>query len=85
MGKVSISMNIFSLLYSQILPVLQAVPLHPVRNEKDLPVTVNMLVTKYQREVMTYPLSEHVPDLTTKDDIVRVRGEIDRIYKDFRY
>ncbi len=85
MGKISISMNIFSLSYSQILPVLQAVPLHPVRNEKDLPVAVNMLVTKYQREVMTYPLSEHVPDLTSKDDIVRVRKEIDRTYMNLRF
>lgn len=84
-GKTGVSMNIFSLSYSQILPVLQEVPLHPVRNEKELPVAVDMLVNKYQREVMTYSLSEHVPDLTSKDDIVQVRKEIDRIYMNLRF
>ncbi|MBA7665639.1 MAG: nucleotidyltransferase [Calditrichaeota bacterium] len=84
-GKLEVSMNIFSFSYPLIMPVLQAMPLHPVRNEKELPIAVNLLVTEYQREVMNYPLSEHVPDLTTKDDIIRVRGEIDRLYKDFRY
>ncbi len=84
-GKLGVSMNIFSFSYSQILPVLKEVPLHPVRNEKELPVAVNLLVTEYQKEMMTYPLSEHVPDLTSKDDIVRVRGEIDRIFKDLRF
>ncbi len=84
-GKLEVSMNIFSFSYSLILPVLQVVPLHPVRNEKELPFAVNLLVTEYQREVMNYPLSEHVPDLTTKDDIVRVREEIDRIYMNLRF
>ncbi len=84
-GKIEVSMNIFSFSYSRILPVLYEVPLHPVRNEKELSVAVNMLVTEYQKEVMTYPLSEHVPDLTSKDDIVRVRGELDRIFKNIKF
>lgn len=85
MGKISISMNIFSLSYSQILPVLQATPFHPVRKEKELPVTVNMLTKEYHKEVMTYPLSEHVPDLTSKDDILRVQRELDQLYTNFSF
>ena len=84
-GKIEVSMNIFSFSYSRILPVLNEVPLHPVRNEKELPIAVNMLVTEYQKEVRTYPLSEHVPDLTSKDDIIRVRGELDRLFKNIRF
>ncbi|UCH61821.1 MAG: NTP transferase domain-containing protein [Fidelibacterota bacterium] len=84
-GKLEVSMNVFSFYYPLILPVLQAVPLHSVRNEKELPIAVNMLATEYHGEVMNYPLSEHVPDLTSKDDILRVREEINRLYKDFRY
>ncbi len=78
-GRIRVSMNIFALSYSQILPVLEGVPLNPDRNEKELPQAVNMLASDYQREVMTYPLSEHVPDLTSKDDIARVQSEIGTI------
>jgi len=78
-GKVRVSMNIFALSYSQILPVLEEVPLNPDRDEKELPQAVSMLVSVHRREVMTYPLSEHVPDLTSKDDITRVQSEIGTI------
>lgn len=72
-GMIGVSMNIFSLNYDQILPFLEKVPLHPIRMEKELPEAVKMMVQKYSKSVFAYPLSEHVPDLTNKSDIIIVK------------
>ncbi|MFB0517470.1 MAG: sugar phosphate nucleotidyltransferase [Candidatus Neomarinimicrobiota bacterium] len=83
-GRIGVSMNIFAFSQAQILPVLREVPLHPVRKEKELPVAVNMLVDQFPRAVMTYPLSEHVPDLTSKEDLIPVRKQIAMMFKKVR-
>ncbi|HYQ87462.1 MAG TPA: sugar phosphate nucleotidyltransferase [Bacteroidota bacterium] len=72
-GRIGVSMNIFRFLYDRILPVLDEVPLHPVRDERELPGAVMMLVERYPKSVKAIPLSEHVPDLTYQQDIVRVQ------------
>jgi glucose-1-phosphate thymidylyltransferase len=72
-GIIGVSMNIFSLNYDQILPFLEKVPLHPIRQEKELPEAVKMMAQKYLKSVFAYPLSEHVPDLTNKSDIMPVK------------
>ena len=66
-GRVGVSMNIFRFLYDDILPFLVSVPLHPVRNEKELPLAVKLLVRARPQSVFTIPLSEHV---TKKDCLV---------------
>jgi glucose-1-phosphate thymidylyltransferase len=71
-GRIGVSMNIFRLSFDRILPILEQVPLHPVRQEKELPVAVSMLVERHPKSVMTVQLSEHVPDLTYQNDIVEV-------------
>ncbi len=72
-GRIGVSMNIFSFNYDQILPFLESVPLHPVRQEKEIPTAVKMMVSNHPQSVYAYPLSEHVPDLTSKTDITTVK------------
>jgi hypothetical protein len=66
-------MNIFSLHYNFILPFLEKIPLHPLRNEKELPVAISMMVKEKPKSLFCYPLSEHVIDLTSKEDIPQVK------------
>jgi NDP-sugar pyrophosphorylase family protein len=68
-GRIGVSMNIFRFSTDQILPFLEGVPLHPVRQEKELPAAVSMLVTRRPGSVFAIPLAEHVPDLTAQSDI----------------
>jgi glucose-1-phosphate adenylyltransferase len=84
-GFVGVSMNIFALEYDLILPVLETIPLNPERQEKELPEAVTVLAQKYKSSVITYPLSEHVPDLTSKKDIIEVRKYLKRYYSDISF
>lgn len=72
-NNIGVSMNIFGLNYDLIFPFLEKVPFHPVRHEKELPEAVKMMVTKYPKLLYAYSLSEHVPDLTNKADIIPVK------------
>lgn len=73
-GRVGVSMNIFRLSYDMVLPFLESVPLHPDRDEKELPVAVHLMAAVHPRAVYTIPLSEHVPDLTQLSDVADVRS-----------
>ena len=72
-GVISVSMNIFKLDYGMIVPFLEAVPFHPIRKEKELPVAVKMMIDKFPKSLYAYPVSEEVPDLTSKEDILKVK------------
>jgi len=67
-----ISMNIFRFDYDMILPILETVPVHPERGEKDIPQGVRMLVNRYPKSMHVYTIAEKVPDLTEKNDIAIV-------------
>ncbi len=82
-GRVGVSMNIFCLSYNQILPCLENVPLHPLRQEKELPAAVKMLVDENPCAVFTIPRSEHVPDLTLQSDILPVKEFLQKEYQNF--
>ena len=84
-GFIGVSMNIFSLSYDVIFPILEKVPLHPKRKEKELPEAVKILATEIKESVYAYPLSEHVPDLTSKEDIIQVKEYLEKNYKDFLF
>ena len=77
-GRVGVSMNMWRFSYDMILPCLETVPLNPVRQEKELPTAVKMMVDRRAHAVFTIPLSEHVPDLTSPGDILRVIEELGR-------
>jgi hypothetical protein len=71
-------MNAWRFSFDLMLPCLETVPLNPVRQEKELPTAVKMMVDRRPRCVFTIPLSEHVPDLTSPADIMRVIEELNQ-------
>ncbi len=82
-GRIGVSMNIFRLSYDHILPYLERVPLHPTRQEKELPNAVRLLVQDNPKAMFVVPLSEHVIDLTSQSDIAEVQEFLLREYPDF--
>jgi NDP-sugar pyrophosphorylase family protein len=84
-GRVGVSMNIFMFAYDVILPILERTPLHPVRQEKEIPTAVTLLVERDPRGMMTIPLAEHVPDLTHVDDIGAMRDYLMREFPVFSF
>jgi ADP-glucose pyrophosphorylase len=81
-GRIGVSMNIFRFSYDVILPVLQDVPLHPVRGEKELPAAVALMIERHPRSVFAIPASESVPDMTSRGDIARVQKYLRDHYPD---
>ncbi|MFQ5649415.1 MAG: sugar phosphate nucleotidyltransferase [bacterium] len=81
-ATVGVSMNIFRLDYDLVLPFLQAVPLHSVRGEKELPAAVVMMAWAHPKSVWTIPLREHVPDLTQPDDLEAVQNYLGKEFRD---
>jgi len=77
-GRIGVSMNAWRFSYDLIFPCLETVPLNPVRQEKELPAAVKMMVDRRPHCVFTIPLSEHVPDLTSPSDILRIVRELNR-------
>lgn len=79
-GIVGVSMNIFGLMYDMIYPFLESVPFHPERDEKELPSAIKMMVDSHPGTLFAYRLSEHVPDLTSKSDIMPVKKYLEENY-----
>jgi len=69
LGELRVSMNIFSFSGAEIYPYLKNCPMDPVRDEKELPKAVGMLVAEQPESVLCIPRSEHIPDLTDANDI----------------
>jgi dTDP-glucose pyrophosphorylase len=68
-----ISMNLFKFRYSDIFPFLENCPLNKERGEKELPTAIVNMLKHEKIKVLT--LKEHVPDLTSKDDILIMKNE----------
>jgi hypothetical protein len=81
-GRTGVSMNIFRLSYDMILPALEAAPLDPIRQEKDMPMAIRYLLREYPLSVFTIPLTEHVIDLTYQADIPVVSQYLHDRYAD---
>lgn len=64
-----VSMNIFRFTHRDIIHFLRSVPLHPERNEKELPNAVRLMIQSRPRSMFVIPRAEHVPDLTSPKDI----------------
>jgi len=69
-GKFRVSMNVFKFNGIIFYSFLQTCAIHPVRNEKELPSALLEMSCAYPDSIVGIPLSEHVPDLTGKDDIL---------------
>jgi glucose-1-phosphate adenylyltransferase len=84
-GYVGVSMNIFSLDYNLILPILEQIKPNPVRDEKELPDAVKTLADQINNSVFAFPFAEHVPDLTSKDDIQQVKNYLEKYYYNLKF
>ncbi len=79
-GTLRVSMNIFRLHYETALPFLETCPEHPVRREKELPVAMNAMVHAVHHSLKAIPLSEHVPDLTSMEDVPRLQHYLQTLH-----
>ena len=68
-GKLRVSMNIFKFKGEQIFPFLKNCPINPIRNEKELPTAILNMCSDGSFYMKGIPFDEHVPDLTSKEDI----------------
>ena len=85
LGAIGVSMNIFRLDYTMVLPFVTDVPLHPVRLEKELPTAITNMVKRHPKSLYTYPFAEHVPDLTSIDDVERVKEYLSKEFGGMRW
>ena len=69
-GKIRVSMNLFKFNGSVFYDYLKNCPFDVLRNEKELPTAVLNLAKDQPSSVYGIPFEEHVPDLTSKDDII---------------
>ncbi|PQB03953.1 sugar phosphate nucleotidyltransferase [Aureitalea marina] len=72
-GKFRVSMNIFSFDGSLMFPYLRDCPFHQERGEKEIPTALLNATRDLEKACFCYPISEHVPDLTSKEDIEQFR------------
>lgn len=79
-GEIGVSMNLFRLGYDMIFPYLEKVPIEDKRGEKELPTAVRMMINDYPQSMYAYWFSEHVPDLTYKNDISIVQKYLENGY-----
>jgi len=75
-GRIGVSMNIYAFGYERILPYLEQVPVHPVRQEKELPGAVRMMLADRPGSIVAIPLAEPVPDMTSQDDIEQIKRTV---------
>ena len=68
-GKFRVSMNIFKFDGATMFPYLKNCPPHPLRNEKELPTAIVNFCRAHPGQLKGIPFNEHVPDLTSKEDI----------------
>ena len=56
-----------------IYSFLENVEFHRERNEKELPTAIKNMIDKFPQSLKTFKMKEHVPDLTSKKDIIPVK------------
>lgn len=78
-GKIGVSMNIFKFFGKDFYTYINQCPIHPIRNEKEIPVALLNMI-KGSISVLGISLSQHVPDLTAKEDIAIVREYLQKNY-----
>jgi len=78
--KLRVSMNIFKFDGKEFYPFLKNCPVHPTRNEKEMQTSLLNYITNTTNKVIGIPLSEHVPDLSSKDDISIMKAYLKKNY-----
>ena len=70
--EIRVSMNIFSFNGKLLYPYLKNCPIHPERNEKELPEALRILNHSELKQTICLPVKEHLPDLTSAEDIKKI-------------
>lgn len=78
MGYTAVSMNIFRFDYDLMLPYFKDTPMTPDRNEKEIPTAINLMIKDQPCGMFTYKVCEHVPDMTTKSDLIETKKYLER-------
>ncbi|KAF2508396.1 NTP transferase domain-containing protein [Flavobacterium zhairuonense] len=79
-GKIRVSMNAFKFTGSTLYLHLKNCPVNPERDEKELPTVLLNAVKASPNTTIGIPFSEHVPDLTAKEDIADVKEYLKKHY-----
>jgi NDP-sugar pyrophosphorylase family protein len=79
-GKIRVSMNAFKFNGSVLYKHLKNCPINPERDEKELPTVLLNAVKENPNTTIGIPFSEHVPDLTAKEDIADVKKYLKKHY-----
>ena len=79
-GKFRVSMNVFKFTGAEIYSFLKNCPIDPIRNEKELPTAVLNMIDESSFFIKGIPFAEHVPDLTSKEDITIMKDYIVKHY-----
>ena len=66
--------QIFSFIGSKVYKYLKDCPVNIERGEKELASALQNMILDDKESIMTFPLCEHVPDMTYKDDIERINN-----------
>ena len=79
-GKFRVSMNVFKFTGTEIYSFLKNCPIDPIRNEKELPTAILHMIKETSSYMKGIPFTEHVPDLTSKEDIAIMKNYIAKHY-----
>ena len=74
-GKIRVSMNLFSFSGKVFFNQLEKCPVHPIRNEKELPTAIMNMINE-TASMLGIPFAEYVPDLTSKEDVFKLEEYI---------
>jgi len=84
-GKIRVSMNAFKFNGDTLYTHLKNCPVNPERDEKELPTVLLNSVKENPNTTVGIPFSEHVPDLTAKEDIADVKTYLAKYYPDLNW
>lgn len=84
-GKLRVSMNAFKFDGALLYPYLKNCPVHPERDEKELPTALLNAIKDHPNMTVGIPFSEHVPDLTAKEDILEVKEYLKKHYPEINW
>ena len=84
-GKLRVSMNAFKFNGKLVYTHLKNCPIHHERGEKELPTVLLNLQKEYPNTALGIPFSEHVPDLTAKEDIAEVKEYLKKHYSNLNW
>lgn len=84
-GKIRVSMNAFKFNGATLYTHLKNCPVHPERDEKELPTVLLNSVKENPGTTVGIAFSEHVPDLTAKEDIADVKEYLQKYYPDLNW